>query len=158
MKLKLILFLICLIVLEVFAQTGTIKGKVIDKTTSKPLVGANIILLSTIFGSTADNNGDYIISDISVGTFTIKTFFLGYSPIVKENITIKAYDTLYINFELESSLFESGLMVVDSVPNIRGSGYSSQYSVDMIPIRELYTKSISEMLKKNIEEMSFIDN
>ena len=55
-----------------FAGSSTIKGKITDIRSGEPLIGANIMLSGTMLGSATDENGDYIISDVPIGSFTIK--------------------------------------------------------------------------------------
>lgn len=56
-------WLILFIPLVVFAQnTGKISGKIIDKETNDPLIGVNVIIKGTYYGSATDLNGRYYIS------------------------------------------------------------------------------------------------
>lgn len=44
--------------------TGKIRGKIIDKDTGEPIVGANVIVDGTYFGAAADIEGEYYINNI----------------------------------------------------------------------------------------------
>ncbi|MFZ1685429.1 MAG: carboxypeptidase-like regulatory domain-containing protein, partial [Candidatus Zixiibacteriota bacterium] len=44
--------------------TGKISGKIIDKKTGEALFGANIIVLGTTLGASADIDGNYFILNI----------------------------------------------------------------------------------------------
>jgi hypothetical protein len=57
MKSKLMLILFCFISVNIYAQGGTVKGKVIDAKDSLALIGANVIILKTKLGAATDING-----------------------------------------------------------------------------------------------------
>src|ERR1700690_941226 len=51
-----------------FAQgTGTLNGRVLDKTTSEALIGANVIVVNTNLGAAADIDGKFTIHNIPTG-------------------------------------------------------------------------------------------
>lgn len=154
MKLKLIFFLFCLVALEVFAQTGIIKGRVVDKEFSEPLIGANVIILTTTLGAATDINGFYEIRNILPGTYSLRASCIGYSTITWQDIKVTASEITTLNFELEEDSTLSVFIVKEKpyFKNIgRGCGIVS-WSIDMLPISELYSKSISEMLKKVLKK------
>ena len=59
-----------------FAQ-GTVKGVVVEAGTDMPLPGANIIIVGTDTGTTADFDGNFVI-EVPAGKQTIKISYLGY--------------------------------------------------------------------------------
>ena len=67
-----------------FAGSSAIKGKITDIRSGEPLTGANIMLSGTMLGSATNENGDYLISDVPIGSFTIMAMFIGYETIEKE--------------------------------------------------------------------------
>ena len=60
-----------------FAQTGSIKGKVLDET-NQPLPGAAVTIDGTTIGSVTDNSGNYTISGVKPGNYTLTAKFVGY--------------------------------------------------------------------------------
>ena len=61
---------------------GSVSGTVLgDKV---PLVGANVFLERTTLGSTTDSLGNYLITGIPVGKYTVRADFLGYTTQKKE--------------------------------------------------------------------------
>jgi len=60
-----------------------IKGYVYDNN-SKPLIGANVYLLETRRGTTADQQGRYVIDKIEPGHYTIIYSFIGYEKIIRK--------------------------------------------------------------------------
>lgn len=81
-QLKIILSF-CLIVLGLnsMAQYGAIKGTVIDKASSKPVLYTNVYLEGKAIGATTDENGFYMISKIPVGNYTLMVSNVGYDTV-----------------------------------------------------------------------------
>lgn len=63
-----------------------LKGKVVDKTTSEPLEGVNIIVKGTTTGTTTDAKGNFEVSAKS-SKMELVFSYVGYSPVVKEFTT-----------------------------------------------------------------------
>jgi len=58
---------------------GAIKGKVLDKKSREPLTGVNITLKGTGRGTTTDQNGQFTISKIAAGEYTLIFDIIGYT-------------------------------------------------------------------------------
>lgn len=73
-------------------MTQTLRGRVIDTDSRQPLIGANIILLSSeLFkGTTADIDGYFAIEEIPIGRHTVKISYLGYSDVVLNSIELNS--------------------------------------------------------------------
>ena len=69
---------ICLLLITslLIADEGSISGQVQDL--SEPLPGANVFLVGTSMGATTDSLGQYIISQVPVGKYTISVGYIGY--------------------------------------------------------------------------------
>ena len=63
-----------------FAQS--VMGTVFDSN-SRPLEGANVVLVGTELGDTANDSGAYAMIDVPAGTYDLTASFIGYSPITK---------------------------------------------------------------------------
>jgi TonB-dependent SusC/RagA subfamily outer membrane receptor len=62
----------------VFAQSGSVAGKITDGVTGEDLPGANVYLLEIKRGASSDINGTYNIPNVPAGTYTVVASFLGY--------------------------------------------------------------------------------
>jgi outer membrane receptor protein involved in Fe transport len=98
------LLLITLISNFSFSQitTSVIKGKVVDKTSNKPLESANIQVFSSgdsslVTGMLSDANGVFSIDNVSDGTYTVKISYIGYGTAVAKNVKA-GKDNRSINF------------------------------------------------------------
>lgn len=62
-----------------FAQSGSIKGRVIDSKTLEPLPFANVFLNNTTIGTVSDVNGDFLLKNIGqAGAYELVISFVGY--------------------------------------------------------------------------------
>ena len=114
MKLITILFLLLLSVSPALANGGTIKGRVTDKDTKEPLIGANILVHGYNWGAATDFNGFYEIKNIPAGTYTLKASYIGYESVEKKDIIIKNFQTVDLDFQLETDFVLQDIVVVDS--------------------------------------------
>jgi TonB-dependent receptor len=66
------------------AGSGTIKGKILDKLTGDPLIGANVIVVGTSLGASSNLDGEVTISNVPTGEKTVKISYIGYLPISEQ--------------------------------------------------------------------------
>src|SRR5688572_12639100 len=99
-------------------QKSSLTGKVIDKVTNEPLIGASILLKGTQYGAIADDNGNYKILNIKPGEYTVEISYIGYEKIVYTAIKIKEGENKVISAKLgESSLsFGQDVVIVGEKP------------------------------------------
>ncbi|KAA5541635.1 TonB-dependent receptor [Adhaeribacter rhizoryzae] len=102
MKSILLLLTILTGAISSFAQQGTIAGKVKDKTTNEPIIGATVAITSTSQGATTDFAGNYTIS-LAPGTYKVSVTYVSYKPQVFENVQVTAGNTTSLNITLEES-------------------------------------------------------
>ena len=82
-----------------FAQS--VMGTVFDAN-SRPLEGANVVLVGTDLGDTANDSGAYSMIDVPAGTYELKASFIGFSPMTK-SIVVGEEDVM-THFILEVSV------------------------------------------------------
>jgi len=73
----LLVFIISAAPSAVFAQ-GAVQGSVADSLGGEMLIGANVYLLGTAFGSATDREGKYAITRIPDGRYTLRISYIGY--------------------------------------------------------------------------------
>ena len=66
-----------------FAQTGSIAGKVFSD--GKPLQSANILLSGTKTGTITDSLGNFLLTRLQPGNYTLKASLIGYQELAKKN-------------------------------------------------------------------------
>ena len=62
-----------------FAQQGSVSGRVTDADTGDPLVGANVLVVGTNLGAATDVNGEYSISRVPAGAQRLNANYIGYA-------------------------------------------------------------------------------
>jgi hypothetical protein len=73
------------------AQSGALKGKVIDNKTKEPIPFASVVIEKDgkqITGTAADIDGNYIIDQMTSGIYDIRAAFIGYNTLLIKNIEI----------------------------------------------------------------------
>nr|WP_294941778.1 carboxypeptidase-like regulatory domain-containing protein [uncultured Mucilaginibacter sp.] len=61
-----------------FAQTGTIRGKITAVLSNDPLTGVNIVITGTDKGTTTDSAGNYTLTGLRPGYYTLQFSLVGY--------------------------------------------------------------------------------
>lgn len=89
------------------ANTGKIAGKVIDKQTGDPLIGANVVVEGTDLGAATGEKGRYYIIQVPPGTYSLQCSYIGYHTLTVKEVRVTSGLTTEINFELESEAIES---------------------------------------------------
>ncbi len=93
------------------APVGKLKGKVLGRDINSGLIGANILLLDTEFGTTTNEAGDYELENIPEGNYTVLVRFVGYRNYETE-ITIEENKTLLLDVELLPAAVQINEVVV----------------------------------------------
>ena len=56
---------------NIFAQTGSIRGFVYDKSSGEPIMFCNVFLKGTTIGAPTDVNGMYNITRVTAGSYNL---------------------------------------------------------------------------------------
>ena len=88
-----------------FAQTGVIKGVVVDKQSEQPLEGATIQLLNvaTATGVITDFDGRFTLENVPLGRHAIQISYIGYESLTLPNIEVNAGKQVIVNVSLLES-------------------------------------------------------
>ena len=100
------LFIILHLFLFLYGQTGKIAGYVTDASTNEPLVGVSVIVLEKGIGADTDSNGRFIIVNVPIGTYDIKTSIIGYASVKVQGLLISSGRTTEQNFSLIQETLE----------------------------------------------------
>src|SRR3990170_3450944 len=123
------------------AQDGKLRGRVTDKESGEPLIGANVTIDGTSLGASSDLNGDYIILSVPPGTYTVKASYIGYSPYTISNIRVLSNITETQDFALSSTAIQvEAVEVVAERPLIQRNTTNTvrvqtQEDIKNIPLR-----------------------
>lgn len=95
---------------NLIAQTYSISGIVTDLNL-KPIPGVNVVILNTNIGTASDLKGNYRISGLKNGIYTLEFSSIGYKKLIKENIAIQN-QSIVLNIELKESVIQSEEVLV----------------------------------------------
>ena len=84
---------------NLYAQGGKLSGFITDQKPGEALIGAIVFIVETGNGMSTDNNGNYVLQNISSGIYTLMVSYIGYSTMQNE-ITFGADESIKMNLEL----------------------------------------------------------
>ncbi len=151
-KFKTIFTLIIVFLLSqiVWSQTFKISGKITDKTTNQPLVGANVFLVGTSLGASSDMDGNYLIPNVIAGSYTLKVSYIGYKTDTV-NIELKKGQQLIENFKLVAVGVIGKTVVVTAQASGQNAAINRQLSSDNI-VNVVSAAKIKELPDANAAE------
>ena len=100
MKIFLCLLTFLLIPAVAFSQTGTIEGTVYDNTTQEPLAGAEVQIVQTDERQKTDENGKFVFSAVSEGTYTLAITPVGTELTQETSVVVVADETLKLKISV----------------------------------------------------------
>ena len=108
------LFLLtCIISCFGFAQTsGKISGKIIDSSSDSPLAGANVIIVQTQAGISADEDGYFNLINVSPGKYSVKAMMIGYETVKIEDVIVSVNRTTSLDIKMKQSVVEGQEVVI----------------------------------------------
>ncbi|MBK9507961.1 MAG: carboxypeptidase-like regulatory domain-containing protein [Cytophagaceae bacterium] len=83
-----------------FAQSGSIKGKIIEKAINEAAIGATVKIDGTPLAAVTGVDGDFSFSKVNPGIYKILISSIGFTPITIENVRVEADKSTIINAEL----------------------------------------------------------
>lgn len=107
--------IIALLAVKSFAQTsGSVRGKILDKEMfNEPLLMATVTIKDTEWSDQTNFNGNFEITGIEPGVYTLEVRFLGYEPL-ELPIEIKEHEQLEIVESLTAKTLSMPIMADSS--------------------------------------------
>ncbi len=94
--------------------TGKIAGTVIDAETGNPLAFANVSVVGTGYGNISNQQGEFVIEFVPVGTYVVQASFMGYEQERVADVVVEVDRTTTIEINLEPTVFEAEEVVVEA--------------------------------------------
>lgn len=95
-------------------ETGEIRGKVLEANNKLPIPFANVLVLGTNIGASTDVQGNFVIKNVPVGIYQVRTSVIGYLAQVKNDVMVKPGKVTVVDFELSQQIIEIQDVVVKS--------------------------------------------
>jgi hypothetical protein len=91
-------------------------GRVIDRATQQPIIGANVTVMGTTFGAATDGEGRFKIAGLEESVYKLRTSFLGYLPVVTTDVRVVRNKTTSLSIELAEDYIRSEEITVTVDP------------------------------------------
>ena len=137
-----IIFL-CLSTSLLFSGTdGTIRGQVMD-VLGEPLPGVQILIEDLSQGAVTDLDGNYIILNVQVGTYDIKSSMIGYATVITKDVNVTMDQTRWLNLTLQEEAIEGEVVEVTGQRGLVEKDMTSkkvtvsQEQIEALPIKDI---------------------
>ena len=84
-----------------FAQSGSLSGKISDSVTGEEIPGATVYIVELQKGDAADMDGNYTISSIPNGSYTLQVSFVGYK---KKTVSVSVSGSTTLDVMLDEDI------------------------------------------------------
>src|SRR5688500_5533184 len=138
--------------------TGTIRGRVMDASSQRPIPEASVNVAGTTLGAVTNSNGDYVIANAPAGQREVIARRLGYSRQTR-TVTVGAGVDARVDFSMSVSATQLEQMVVT------GTGGSAERktlgnSITTLDVAELTSKAsilnVTEVLQSKTPGVSIL--
>jgi iron complex outermembrane recepter protein len=93
------------------ADTGTIRGKITDKSDGEGVYGASVVVAGTTIGTATDMNGNYTLQNVPAKPQKISVSIVGYSP-ANQIVTVSPGQTSSLNISLGQTTVMASEVIV----------------------------------------------
>lgn len=93
--------------------TGKISGVVKEQSSSSPLIGANVYLINTPYGTAADEMGRFTMINIPPGKYDLKVDMIGYISVRVDEVVVSVNRTSSIEVEMTQTVIEGEVITVE---------------------------------------------
>ena len=100
MKKGILFALLTICSLQLFSQNAVIKGKVIDGKTREALPFVSILIVNTQIGTTSDDQGNFTITNATLGYVKLQASFVGFETVITEDYFVTKDKTPFVAIEL----------------------------------------------------------
>ncbi len=143
------------------AQTaGSVRGKVMESSTLRPLVGVQVTVPGTGRGALTDATGAYLINNVPVGAQNVRADMLGYSTL-QHPATVAAGQTAVVDFQMTQTVLALNELVVTGVPGATSKRTlgNSITKLDAAALTEkTVVNNVQELLMSQTPGLTFLPN
>jgi len=132
-------------------QEGSIAGTVTDAQTGEPIPGVNIVISGTETGAATGPNGEYSISGVEEGTYTLEASFVGYGNETRPGVDVRADETTIVDFQLQRAAADlEEVVVVGYGEQERRDLTGAVSSVDAAQLEEAGSAALDQALQGKV--------
>lgn len=119
----------------------TIKGNVVNSKNLQPIVGASIVVVDTKLGAYSNKDGNYKISNVPIGRYSVKISAVGYEPRIFNILLTSGRETV-LNVQLNEDVVRMQELVV------------SEKKANFLPINESVIVSATEFSIDDVQRFA----
>ncbi|MGH7494435.1 MAG: TonB-dependent receptor [bacterium] len=133
------------VVLVWAGTTGKVAGRLTDRATGEPLIGANVILEGTAIGNVTNAEGNFTILNVPPGIYRIRATMLGYRSLVVSQVRVEIDRTARVDIVLEQEALQGEeVTVVADKPLVEADVSSSVTSITNEEVTTLPLTTVPE--------------
>lgn len=127
---------------------GVITGRV-SQPDGSALVGATVLIEETPFGAMTDGNGEFVISGLEPGIYSVTARMVGRSSETVHNIHVEHGNVSRIDFDLSEDVTGSTVIrIVETRAHVLQDVPSTSFSLDLSAMNLMNTSSIIDIVSQ----------
>jgi hypothetical protein len=130
-----IYLLLTFAIIDLQAQTGSIRGKVYNEKNKEPVPFANVLIIGTTIGSTTDFDGNFIITGVNPGFWKLTASSVGFEQYFSEEFQVTTSRQAYIEILMKETAIQ--LQAVDIKSDVFKKRDESPTSMRTIGVSEI---------------------
>ncbi len=110
---------------------GTISGRITDAETGEALIGVNVIVMGTSFGSATDLDGRYTIPALRVGEYSVRVSYIGFETLLFTAIAVTEGRDTALDVVLKPAILSTDqeIIVIGEKPLVDVENASSTFTI-----------------------------
>ncbi len=141
-------------------NTGSVRGRVVEASTLRPMTGVQVTVPGTGRGALSDAAGNFLINNVPLGAQTVRADMLGYTA-VQHPATVGAGQTAVVDFQLSQTVLALNEIVVTGVPGAT-SKRTLGNSISKLDAADLTEKAtftnVTDLLQSRTPGLTFLAN
>jgi outer membrane receptor for ferrienterochelin and colicin len=137
-------------------EPATISGHITEQETGDPLVGVNVIIKGTYYGTASDDNGYYRIDNISPGVYNLRFTMMGYKTKLFTGIKLEAGEDRQLDVDMPRTTLAAGQEIVvvgkREVVDVENTSSLTEYSSEEID--DKIAESVTDIIKDQVGVVS----
>lgn len=122
-------------------STATLSGRITDAATDSALGGAFVLIPGTLLSAQTDARGRYRITGIAPGTYRLRAMFVGYTPIVRDSVTLAAGQVRTLDLALSAAAVQLAPVSV-TASRVEQSAGQSVASVSVMTQSDIAARNV----------------
>lgn len=99
---------------SLYAQNGTIRGKIVDDSNGETLIGVNVVIAGTTIGTSTDLDGAFSLT-APVGTHKVNCSYISYSMLTVNDVVVKTGEVTNLGeLRLKSDAIMTETVVIEA--------------------------------------------